>query len=278
MVILYDLKSFFGVGNIHIDNSYSQAYKYTLSSVEILLNTIIPHFDKYPLVGSKRLDYLDWKKAILLSNDMLANANTILSLKEKMNSKRSFDERWNYLNTLNIDLKPEWIQAFIDGEGSFQCRIGDHINRGKTILSIAHTLEIAQNSHDVKVLDAIRLYFGHGYLKPKYDITSLNESKKVRSVSRFVTYNTEVITKFIDKYSMYTRKHLDYLDWKKLIELKSDNTHKTEEGKLHMINVKKGMNAGRLLNSSILPNSDKLKFIRWSDIPGNKSNYHTNIN
>ena len=71
--------------------------------------------------------------------------------------------------------------------------------------------------------------FGHGYLKPKYDITSLNESKKVRSVSRFVTYNTEVITKFIDKYSMYTRKHLDYLDWKKLIELKSANTHKTEE-------------------------------------------------
>jgi hypothetical protein len=86
------------------------------------------------------------------------------------------------------------------------------MNRGKFILSVACSLEIAQHSYDIKVLDAIRLYFGHGYLKPKYDITSLGQSKKVRSVSRFVTYNTEVVTQFIDKYPMYTRKHLDYLD------------------------------------------------------------------
>jgi hypothetical protein len=59
LVILYDLKSFFGVGNISIDNSSYEAYKYTISNVELLLKTIIPHFDKYPLVGSKRLDYLN---------------------------------------------------------------------------------------------------------------------------------------------------------------------------------------------------------------------------
>jgi len=243
-----------------------QAFKYTITDSKLILDKIIPHFDKYPLVTSKRLDYLDWKEAIILSNDRLINSKQILSLKDKMNTKRSFDERWNYLNVLTIKLEPEWIQAFIDGEGSFQCRIANHMNRGKPLLSVAHTLEIAQHSHDVKVLDAIKLYFGYGYLKPKYNISSLNESKQVRSVSRFIIYNTEIITNFIDTYPMYTRKHLDYLDWKELIELKSSNVHKTEQGLLHMINIKKTMNAGRLLNNNLLTNSDKLKFIRWSEI------------
>lgn len=29
---------------------------------------------------------------------------------------------------------------------------------------------------------------------------------------------------------MLTRKHLDYTDWKKIVELKSNGAHKTEEG------------------------------------------------
>ena len=200
LVILNDLKIFFGVGNISIENKNLQAFKYTITDSKLIIDKIIPHFDKYPLVTSKRLDYLDWKEAILLSNDKLINSKKILSLKDKMNTKRSFDERWNDLNALTINLEPEWIQAFIDGEGSFQCRIANHMNRGKPLLSVAHTLEIAQHSHDVKVLDAIKLYFGYGYLKPKYNISSLTESKQVRSVSRFIIYNTEIITNFIDKY------------------------------------------------------------------------------
>jgi hypothetical protein len=29
---------------------------------------------------------------------------------------------------------------------------------------------------------------------------------------------------------MLTRKQLDYLDWKRIVELKNSNAHKTEEG------------------------------------------------
>lgn len=164
-----------------------------------------------------------------------------------MNTNRSFEERWNYLNSLELNLQPEWVQAFIDGEGSFQVRIAEHMNRGKPLLSIAFTLEIAQHTHDVKLLDAIRLYFGHGFLKPKYDITSLDSSKKVRSLSRYISYNTEEIVRFVEKYSMYTRKHLDYLDWKKLIDLKISNTHKSDYGKSYMINIKKKYEHGKII-------------------------------
>jgi hypothetical protein len=59
LVILYDLNFFFGVGRLCIDNHKLKSYKYTVTDTNTLINFIIPHFDKYPLVGSKLLDFLD---------------------------------------------------------------------------------------------------------------------------------------------------------------------------------------------------------------------------
>lgn len=216
MVILLDLKQFFNCGSIIIDNKNFAAYKFTVTRLDDLLNKVIPHFDKYHLVGSKQLDYLDFKKAVFLSKDgsRVTNYNLIVFIKNKMNKKRPFSERWYFLNTLSINLKAEWLQAFIDGEGCFQCSIVDTTCRGKPYLAISHTLEIAQSSHDVKVLYAIKEYFGLGYLKPKYDITSLHAAKNTntRAINRFILTNTESIINFFAEYPLFTRKHLDYLD------------------------------------------------------------------
>ena len=278
LIVLSDLKSFFNCGNINIDNRKFNAYKYTVTKTSDLVSIIIPHFDKYPLVGSKNLDFLDFKKALfLLIERNPDNLNKILLIKSKMNKNRLYEERWNYLNKLTFDLKPEWVQAFIDGEGTFQCRITDVRNKEKSYICVNPTLEIAQSSHDVEVLNGIKNFFGLGYLKPKYNIKSLDESKKSRSVNRLIINQYENIISFLDKYSMLTRKYLDYLDWKKIIELKSNNTHKTTEGLQHMINLKIGMNRGRLLNSNLLCNSDRLKVINWSNLSINKKSYHTKV-
>jgi hypothetical protein len=187
-----------------------------------------------------------------------------------MNKNRSYEERWNYLNELTFDLKPEWIQAFVDGEGSFQCRIAETKTDGKSYISVNPTLEIAQSSHDIQVLNAIKNFFGIGYLKPKYDIKSLIASKKSRSVNRLIINQFNEIINFFIKYPLFTRKHLDFLDWKKIIELKSKDAHKTPEGKQIMIDIKLAMNNGRILNTNLLDSSDKLSVIRWSNLPSDK--------
>lgn len=211
-------------------------------------------------MGSKQLDFLDWKEAIINYNKD-KQIKQVLDIKEKMNSKRSFKERWLYLNDKQIILCPEWIQAFIDGEGCFQCTIGNHKNRDKYILSITITLEIAQHTHDVKVLEAIKSYFGQGYLKPKFDISKLEQVEKARGVSRYVTHCSVELIEFFAKYPLYTLKHKDYLDWKALYELKAKNTHKEEDGLKHMIAIKKGMNKGRLYDTNIISTKDKLNLI-----------------
>ena len=259
--ILYYLKEFFKVGNINIDNKKTNGYKYVVSNRKDLINVIFPHFEKYPLEGSKHLDFLDLKKCVLLMEESPNNIGKVLFIKSNMNKGRSYEQRWSYLKDKKFKLNPEWVQAFIDGEGTFQCRIADTISRNSKYVSVNPTLEIAQRSHDVFVLRAIVEYFGIGYLKPKYDIFSLEDSKNSRDVSRAVFNQFEVIIKFVDEYPMLTCKQLDYLDWKEIIRLKNEGAHKTEQGKQKMIEFKLGMNKGRLLSSNLFSHLDKLSIM-----------------
>jgi hypothetical protein len=92
--ILYDLKKFFNCGHIHIDNKKENAYKYNVAKLDDIINIIIPHFDKYPLLTSKNLDYLDFRKAaFLLKSKSDFYANEILFIKNNMNNKRFYAER-----------------------------------------------------------------------------------------------------------------------------------------------------------------------------------------
>lgn len=147
---MFDLKEYFGCGNINIDNSKTGGYKYIVYNKSYLLNIIIPHYKKYPLVGSKHLDFLDFKRCVLLiSDNSLSNINYILDIKNGMNRNRLYDARWNYLKNKVFNLQPEWVQSFIDSEASFQCRIADTVSRNSKYISVNPTL--AQNSHDVFV-------------------------------------------------------------------------------------------------------------------------------
>lgn len=236
--------------SVVIDNRKENAFKFNVNKLDDIINKIIPHFDKYPLLTSKNLDYLDFRKVAYMMKDGLhlneKGMMEIMSIKDNMNSKRSFEERWNYLDkAAPIILNNEWVQAFIDGEGSFQFRIADAVSRGKSYVSLNPTLEIGQSNHDIKLLKAFVDFFGHGYLKPKYDIDSIEAAKASRIVNRYVINQHSVITEFIDKYPMLTRKHMDYLDWKRLIQLKAERAHDTTEGRKEMETIKASMNKGR---------------------------------
>lgn len=64
--ILKDLLAFFGIGRINIDNRRDNTMKFVVSTLQHLVDVVIPHFDAYPLRGSKHLNYLAFKEAALL--------------------------------------------------------------------------------------------------------------------------------------------------------------------------------------------------------------------
>jgi len=246
--ILLDLQAYFSCGTICIDNRKENSYKFLVSNLDDLTNIIIPHFDKYNLISSKHLDFVYFilLVGLLAGGTSKANMSLILSVKNNMNSKRVFSERWNFFIETPINIKAEWLQAFIDGEGSFQFLMYNTVNRGKPYLVTYFTLEIAQSSHSVRFLEAIKLYLAAGYLKPKYDIFSLKAAKRSRSVNRLVISDSSIVINFVDIYPMLTRKHLYYLDWKNLVKLKKEGAHKSVEGRLKMSTIKNSMNSFRL--------------------------------
>jgi hypothetical protein len=183
----------------------------------------------------------------------------IREISSKMNTGRTFREKYNFLShSLNLDLNgtiqyklPEyWVQTFIDGEGMFYNYLKTELpmQREKNKVILDSSLEIAQANHDVLILIAIKQFFNGGYIKPKYNVSSITECQESRSVNRFILRDTKKIIEFVNKYPMLTRKHLDYLDWKTIVELKNNGEYKSPEGLAKIQEIKGRMNTNRDLS------------------------------
>jgi hypothetical protein len=61
--LLRKIQSFFNVGVI-VESKKTNSVKYTVNSIKDLINVIIPHFDKYPLLTQKSADFLLFKSAL----------------------------------------------------------------------------------------------------------------------------------------------------------------------------------------------------------------------
>jgi hypothetical protein len=55
--LLESIKDYFSVGNVY-QEKMTESVSYKVTSIIDLMNVIIPHFDKHPLISQKRVDYL----------------------------------------------------------------------------------------------------------------------------------------------------------------------------------------------------------------------------
>jgi hypothetical protein len=178
---------------------------------------------------------------------------TLKSMASQMNTNRTFEEKWEFCleHTSKSTITPGWIQGFTDGEGCFYFYMGKQKLNGKVSSTwlLQASLEIAQNTHDVAVLELIQSFFGCGIMKPKRNNNELKTAQSVRSVSRYVVSNLSdvmnVIIPFFDAHPLFTSKSLDYEDWKTIIQMKVSKEHFTEAGVQKMFKIKSQMNRGR---------------------------------
>ena len=91
--VLQELVEYFGSGKVHIDNSTTNTLKFQIQDISTIRDKVIPHFDKYPLISSKNLDYNDWKSVLNIlsekSHFSKEGKSKILELKNQMNHSRS---------------------------------------------------------------------------------------------------------------------------------------------------------------------------------------------
>jgi hypothetical protein len=62
-VLIKAIQNYFGVGTLLI-NKKKNTVVFSVQSVKDIVKSVIPHFDKYPLITQKRADFLLWKMAV----------------------------------------------------------------------------------------------------------------------------------------------------------------------------------------------------------------------
>lgn len=225
--------------------------RFVVQSKKDILNKVIPHFVKYPLQTSKGLNFKSFTEASIIVSQgehlKIEGLNKIIDLKNKMNKNRSFEDLFNYFHSTDgptLQLNPFWVQAFVDAEGTFGTLISKSELTSKIITR--NRLSISQSTHDYSVLKAIKEFFKAGNLQPRAEeIDSVEKAKLCNNSSFYYNSSPETFISFFEEYPMYTRKYLDFQDFKKFYLLKKDKVYLTEKGFKDMTFIALNMNSGR---------------------------------
>lgn len=236
--LILNLKHFFG-DNIGKIVKFKDTCTFRVDKLIDILDTIIPHFDKYPLVTHKLADYILFKEIVCLMKNKehltLDGLNKILSYKASLNLGLSEKLKNIFLNieavkrplVTNKDIpSPFWMAGFTTGDGSFYLVI-----RSNKLNNIARTdigFTVTQHKRDAILLEKFITFFKCGRIK--------KDSRY--PVYYFVVSNIKDITNkiipFFKKYNTKGIKHLNFADWCDGAKIIQSKSHLSKEGVEHI--------------------------------------------
>jgi hypothetical protein len=249
--ILNIIKQFFGnIGGSILNRNTNKISRFVVASLDDILNIIIPHFDKYPLLTQKRADYILFKEVALIIKE--GQHLTQKGLQEIVNKRASIN--WGLSDSLKKDfpqtkpvtrpnisneneISPSWVAAFTGGEGCFSV----NIKNNKTLklnYSVELAFDLTQHVRDEHIIKSFIAYFGCGqvYINRdcfRYHVGNLKDI-------------LEKIIPFYLKNNIIGVKRNDFIDWCTIAKIMQEKKHLTPEGLSLIIKIKQGINTKRL--------------------------------
>ena len=250
--ILEHIKYSLGVGRIY--TSGTKVYYRVEAFNE--LQVILDHFDKYPLITAKKVDYALFKECfnLIKLNKHLTEEGIlqIIKLKSSLNKglSNNLKEQFKVIANERLEFKfdgisdPYWVAGFTSGDGSFNIKTTEvrsgkvqlryavnlHIREKDVIIGLANYIESLQNNP----LKVEKVKYVH-YTKTSVALQIVNLSDIL-----------DVIIPFFNKYEIQGQKRLDFNDFKKVARMLTNKEHLHEEGYNRILQIKKGMNLNRL--------------------------------
>jgi len=247
--LLLQLQNYFrGIGSL---SRQKNAVKYSVAGIKELKTTIIPHFEKYNLLTQKGADFILFKQIIEIMNNnghlTLDGLYKIINIKASMNFglknkvKKEFSlitpvER-QIIYTNNIP-NPNWLSGFTTGEGNFQVWIAES-KSNKLGYHVQLMFRIGQHEREIKLMELLTKYLSAGKL-----YKNSREPFVTLTIYKF-TVIKKIIIPFFEQNPLYGVKHLDFLDFCKVVKLMVEKKHLTLEGLDQIREIKSGMNRDR---------------------------------
>lgn len=236
------------VGNIYY-NPQDDTYKYKVSSIEELINFVIPYFQKYPLLSQKRVDFELFVKIAQIIN--LKEHLTLKGLQELVNLKASLNlglsrklldtfkvapvERPKFNPTFIPD--PAWLAGFCEGESCFYINIGKS-PKSKTGWAVQLVFKITQHSRDIQLLQLIKNFLDCGRIEKRAGFAADFTVTSIKDIESKILI-------FFNKYPLLGSKLLNLQDFNEAFKIMEAKGHLTAEGLNKIRVIKAGMNTGR---------------------------------
>jgi hypothetical protein len=237
--LIQSIQDFFGgIGYVSKTNKTSTV-EFRVSTSKDLIDVILPHFDKYPLITKKHSDYLLFKQIVLLMLDKKHNTlegiEEIVKFRASLNLglpdylKEAFPNTISVFSNNNLEgltknkkLYPEWVGGFCTGESNFFIALQK--SKTKSGLSVSFLFSIAQHSKDLPLFESFVNFFDSG---------SVVDYKK-RPLCEFIITKIDDIIEhvipFFEKYPILGSKHLNFLDFKSAADIIKSKEHLSEDG------------------------------------------------
>ena len=121
-----------------------------------------------------------------------------------------------------MQLDAQWIVGFVDGEGCFHVGINSHpeTTAGFQVLP---EFTVVQHERDVQVLQALKAYFGCGVVRR-------NNGDRMAYRVRGHEHLSKNIVPFFEKHLLKSRKRVDFIKFREIVNLMSRGDHLTREG------------------------------------------------
>ena len=132
-----------------------------------------------------------------------------------------------------MDLSPDWVVGFVDGEGCFFVSIQENPSL-KTGYQVLPEFRIVQHERDVQVLYALKRFFGCGVVRRNHgDRWEL----RVRKLSCLLK-----IVEFFEKHPLKTKKNVDFKRFARILRWMEEGKHLTREGLMEIAQTAMKMN------------------------------------
>lgn len=230
------------------------------------MQVIVDHFDKYPLISAKVVDYLLFKKCfnlIKLQEHLteegllkLIGIKASLNLGLPLNLKEAFPKVEQYNRpayTFKGIADPNWVAGFSSGDSSFSVKTGSSTTN-KLGSRVQLRFEIGLNIREKELIKGLATFFKLGYSSA----SKVPEVKEINDKYVYITNDSvhlqvikfedilNIVIPFFEEYPIQGKKSSDLADFKKAAELIKNKEHLTLGGFNKILEIKAAMNKVRI--------------------------------
>jgi hypothetical protein len=136
-----------------------------------------------------------------------------------------------------MNLEPQWVVGFVDGEGCFHVGINEHADMTSRY-QVLPEFTVVQHERDAQALHALKAFFGCGVVRK-------NHGDRLAYRVRSKEHLLQRIIPFFEQHELKTKKRVDFQKFRKVVLMMADNRHLTSGGIEEIRRIKEQMNRGQ---------------------------------